>query len=301
MARKALIVRFKNAQIFFDPRRSSDKMVSGKEKVPRDKAPRINVPEGSLDRRHVSNLLHVLAGERPVPTLRESCMKHDEVIFDMASKSMVHVEETNIRETKTVRKAVKDSWNTTTLYYHLNGKDIKVKGGLIYHARLCRYLGVDLYDMFLRTLQEISGCKDPRREFSAQEAIEYLNSQSQYDKRVLKLVRECRKRGRKTIANLLAPDGNIASITIHQGSGCKLNTLVVNAGPEKIRSIAGTIYVPLESNEVLQRFRNAGGVATFLEGGFAYIAGMAEWSEDLVDGCQPVVEGEIVHVPDRAR
>jgi len=300
VARKALIVRFKNAQIFFDPRRSSDKMISGKNKVPRNKAPRINVSEGSLDRRHVSNLLHVLAGERPVPTLRESCMKRDEAIFDMASKAMVRVNETTTRETKTVRKAVKDSWNTVTLFYHLNGKDIKVKGGLIYHARLRRYLGESLYNLFLQTLQDISGCKDPQLDFSAQEAIEYLNSHSQYDKRVIKLITECKKQGRATIANFLEPDGNVASITIHQGSGCKLNTLVVNAGIEKIRSLTGTIYVPIESDEALQRFRKAGGVATFLEGGFAYIAGTAEWSEDLVDGCQPVVEGEMVHVPDRA-
>ena len=300
MPRKALIVKFKNARIFSDPRRSSDKMVSGKRLIPRKTAPRINVPDGSLDVRHVSNLLHVLAGERPVPTLRKSTMIRDEAIFNIAAQSMVRVEESSVDEAKTVRKAVKDSWNTVTLWYRLNNKNIKVKGGLIYHARLRRYLGEDLYKLFLQTLQDISGCTDPVRDYTAMEAIEYLNSNN-HDKRVSKLIKHCRAKGGTTIANLLEPNGNTASISIHQGTGCKLNTLVVNAGVEKVRSIAGTIYAPLLSDEMLQRFRDASGIASFLEGGFAYIAGVDDWSEDLVFGCQHVVQGEIVNVSDRSR
>ena len=298
MPRKALIVKFKNARIFSDPRRSSDKMISGKKKIKRSIAPRIIVPEGTLDTRHVSNLLHVLAGERPVPSLRKSCMKRDQQIYDLARESLVKVEEISRDETKTVRKAVKDSWNTVTLWYHLNGKDVRIKGGLIYHDRLRRYLGNDLYERLLDVLKEVSGCNDPRCDFSAHEAIEYLNARN-HDKRVVSLIAQCRISQRSSIANLLEPNGNIASIDIHQGTGCKLNTLVVNSGVEKVRSISGTVYVPIKSEVMLARFRHGGGVATFLEGGFAFIEGVDDWSEDLTYGCQPVTEGELVNVSDR--
>lgn len=295
MLRKALIVRFRNARIFSDPRRSSDKMISGRVKVDRSIAPRINIPEGTLDTRHVSNLLHVLAGERPVPTLRKSCMQIDESLYNLARKSFVEVEEISRDETKTVRKAVKDSWNTVTLWYHLNGKDVKIKGGLIYHNRLQRYLNDDLYVHLIDVLKEVSGCNDPCSDFSAHEAIEYLNAHN-HDRRIRLLISKCRESQRSAIANLIEPNGNIASIDIHQGTGCKLNTLVVNSGIEKVRSISGTIYVPISSDVMLERFRNGGGVATFLEGGFAYIERTDDWSEDLICGCQPVIEGELVNV-----
>ena len=267
-------------------------------KIDRSIAPRINIPEGRLDTRHVSNLLHVLAGERPVPTLRKSCMHKDQQIYDLARESLVKVKEISRDETKTVRKAVKNSWNTVTLWYHLDGKDVKIKGGLIYHDRLRRYLGNDLYEQLMAVLKEVSGCSDPHCDFSAHEAIEYLNAHN-HDQRVVSLIAQCRVRKRSAIANLLEPNGNIASIDIHQGTGCKLNTLVVNSGVEKVRSISGTVYVPINSEVMLERFRNGRGVATFLEGGFAYIEGVDDWSEVLTYGCQPVIEGELVNVPDR--
>jgi len=292
-------VKFKNARIFGDPRRSSDKMISGRMKIDRSIAPRINIPEGSLDTRHVSNLLHVLAGERPVPTLRKSCMQKDQQIYDLAKESLVKVDEVSGGETKTIRKAVKDSWNTVLLWYHLNGKDVKIKGGLIYHDRMRRYLGDDLYERFMRVLKEISGCSDPRRDFSAHKAIEYLNAHNQ-DKRVVSLIAQCRALHRTSFANLLEPNGNIGSIDIHQGkSDSKINTLVVNCGIEEVKIISGTIFVPINSMAILDRFKNGGGVATFLEGGFAYIEGVDDWSEDLTYGCRPVTEGELVNVPDR--
>lgn len=297
LSRKALIVKFKNARIFSYPRYSSDKMISGRTKIKRRFAPRINIPDGTLDFRHVSNLLHVLAGERPVPTLRKSCMQKDQQICDLARESLVKVDEISRDETKTVRKAVKDSWNTVTLWYHLNGKNVRIKGGLIYHDRLRRYLGNDLYERLLYVLKDVSGCSDPRCDFSAHEAIEYLNAHN-HDQRVVSLISQCRIRQRSAIANLLEPNGNIASIDIHQGTGCKLNTLVVNSGVEKVRTIFGTIYVPIESEAMIERFRRGGGVATLLEGGFAYIEGVDDWSEDLTFGSQPVTEGELINVSD---
>ena len=294
MQRKALILRFRNAAVFTDQRYSSDRVCVGKDRIGRSTAPRITVPEDTVDVRHVSNLLHVLMGERPVPSLRRSAMQVDGAIREAATGAVVKVEETSSNETKTVRKAVKDAWNTARIWYRLDGRDVKVKGGLLYHDRLARFLGQELYGQFLEVVGTVSG-RDSRSGLTAQEGIECLSANNS-DPKVQAFTASCRAGGRTAIANLIEAGGNTESITFHQGTGSRLNILVVNKGVEKVRRIAGTIIVPIDTPELLRRLENGTGVATFLEGGFAYVAGLDDWSDALVQGCTPVVEGEIVNV-----
>ena len=126
MPKKALVVRFRNAAVFTNRRGSSDKVFAGRALVDRDKAPRMDVPEDTLDTRHISNMLHVLMGERPVPSLRKTAMTRDEAIYRAARQALVRVSELSRDETKTVRKAVKDAWHPATLWYQLNGGAVKV-------------------------------------------------------------------------------------------------------------------------------------------------------------------------------
>jgi len=298
MPHKAVIIKFRGASIFTNRKPSNDKAVTDTGWTGRDKAPRLEVPDDTLDARHVSNLLHVLMGERPVPTLRRSAMRRDESIYQCARRAVVRIEETSREETKTVRKAVKDSWNTATLWYELNGKQVKVKGGLLYHERLMRFLGDALYGSFLDVLGRLTGSSNPRKEYTAHRGIEILNAHGN-EPLVKKFSIQCRKGGRTALANLLETNGNTASITFHQGTGSRLNILVVNKGVEKVRRVSGTIFVPVESDELLNRLTNGTGVATLLEGGFASLSGVEDWSEDLIHGGKTVSEVEISHVSDQ--
>lgn len=310
MQRKALIVKFRGAKIFLHPEWSSDRfcvsetLTIKRKSKPKKKddplARRIEIPKDTLDTRHVSNLLHVLAGERPKPTLRPfTKIPRDEAIYEMARMSLVKVHDDCPEEIKTVRKAVRDSWHTATLRYSLNGETKNIKGGLIYHARLQRYLGQNLYDDFLSVLKAVSGCVDPTVDFTAHEAIEYLNAHNR-DARVLSLASRCKRENKASLANLLAPAGNTESIDIHCRGSNKVDMLLVGAGIEKVRTISGVIFAPVDDARMLDRFRRGGGVATFLEGGYARIVLVDDWSEYLTWGAVPVQEGGILpNVPYR--
>jgi hypothetical protein len=295
MPKRVLVLKFRDATVFLESRYSADKIFDGKDRIKRKVGPLISVPEGTLDVRHVSNMLHVLMGERPVPTFRCSQAKRDESVHELARGARVSIEKTGEPELKTVRKAVDNAWNTTALHYHLDGKTVVVKGGLLYHDRLERILGRPLYQDFLQVLQEVGG----KAEMPVQAGIEFLNAHNA-EPPVIAFVARCKAESCTSIANLIGKglEAKRNSISFHQGSKL-LNALVVNKGIEKVRRISGTIYIPLDSPEMETRLRNGSGVATLLEGGLVHIVGVGEWSDILVHGAQPVSEGEVQRVSDK--
>lgn len=299
MGRRALVVNFRNAAVFTDPARSSDRMISGRDRVKRSEAPRVELPADTLDVRHVANMLHVLMGERPVPSFRKSGAKPDAHIWAMARQARVRITMTGEEEIKTVRKAIRDPWNTITLRYRLNGEDVMVKGGLLYHDRLARFLGPELYGKFLELVSRVSGCSNPKKDVPVHAAIELLNATNRRAE-VEKFADLCRECGRTALANLISRSGKPQSIDIHQAkSGSRLNMLVVNKAIEKVRRLSGVIYVPLQ-DEAVDRLKHGTGVATLLEGGFVSVQRIDDWSEALIHGTKPVEEGA-VHVPDKNR
>jgi hypothetical protein len=296
MPRRVLVLKFRDATVFPESRYSADKIFDGRDRIKRKMGPLISVPDGTLDVRHVSNMLHVLMGERPVPTFRRSLTKRDESVHELARGARVSIEKIGELELKTVRKAVDNAWNTASLHYHLDGKTVVIKGGLLYHDRLERILGQPLYQTFLQVLREVGG----NARMPAQAAIEFLNAHNEVPPVVAFVARCQAERGCTSIANLIGKglEARRNSIGFHQGIKL-LTTLVVNKGIEKVRRISGTIYIPLDSPEMETRLRNGSGVATLLEGGLVHIVGVGEWSDILVHGAQPVSEGEVQRVPDK--
>ena len=60
--------------------------------------------------------------------------------------------------------------------------------------------------------------------------------------------------------------------------------LLVPSSPETVSRYNGTIIVPADSADFVERLNNGTGVATFLEGGFATLKGIESWSEALLTG-----------------
>ncbi|MCX5814285.1 MAG: hypothetical protein NT178_17335 [Proteobacteria bacterium] len=298
MPQKALLIKFINAGIFPDTRWSSDKMYDLDGKTKRKEAPVMQIPARKFDWRHVSNVLHVLMGERPVPTIRKTLLKPDLSIQEAAKKARVIIDTPcderdryESREMMTARKTVKDSWQTSKIVYFLGGAPVQIKGGLLYWARLERLLGEALLNDFIDTVKSITGDKNVTHTISAHRAIEILHNN--YDlSRVQHFCQKCIKAQRKALVNIIDPKANKESITFHAGVGSKLNIQMVNSGPENINKISGTIFVPL-NDELISRLSKGCGVATILEGGLAYIEGIEEWSENLVFDAEPVIEAPI--------
>jgi hypothetical protein len=297
MPQKALLIKFTNAGIFPGTRRSSDKMYDLDGKTKRKDAPVMQIPPGKFDWRHVSNVLHVLMGERPVPTIRKTLLKPDVSIQEASKKARVVIDTpSNERgyeggEMMTARKTVKDAWQTARISYFFGGAPVQIKGGLLYWARLERLLGEALLNDFINTVKSITGESNVTRNISAHRAIEILHDN--YDlSQTQAFCQTCIKAMRTALVNIIDPKANKESITFHTGVGSKLNIHMVNSGPENITKISGTIFVPV-NEELLSRLSKGCGTATILEGGLAYIEGIEEWSENLVFGAEPVIEASI--------
>ena len=297
MPNKALLIKFINAGIFPETRWSSDKMYDLDGKTKRKDAPVMQIPAKKFDWRHVSNVLHVLMGERPVPTIRKTLLKPDLSIQEAARKARVSIDTPcNDRgyegvEMMNARKTVKDAWQTSKIAYFLGGKPVQIKGGLLYWARLERLLGEALLNDFIDTVKSITSERHVPQNISAHRAIEILHDN--YDlSQVQHFCQKCLKAERTALVNIINPQANKESITFHTGVGSKLNIQMVNSGPENINKISGTIFVPV-NDELLARLSNGCGTASILEGGLAYIEGIEEWSENLVFAAEPVIEAPI--------
>ena len=306
---KALKIKIRDAGQFRDPRisRSQDKMmdcagyISRYDRRSKKSTLYIRIPAGYLCTKHIANLLRVLWGERPVPSLRKvnEHFKADSYYEHLAKKVLIGMETPIMsadkahrdnayypEETTTIRKSVGDSWQTATTTYHLDGKPVQVKGGLLYRARLIRYLGESLYEHFIDLVNTHGGAD------TVKAGIELLN-RHKTDADVAAFCIECKANGRTSISNIVLNE-NPASVTLHTFSpNYPLNMIMACSNVDTIEKFSATLYVPV-TEEDLRRVDAGTGVATFLEGGLATVENVQDWTELLeLDKVNPV-EGDYV-------
>jgi hypothetical protein len=282
MPKYSITVTFKNASVFENSRSSNDRVFHNGNSLSRSKADRLLVPENKIDVRHVSNLIHVLMGERPTPSLRSSGAKKDPEIVKSAKNARYKLNRISSRETKFCRKAVGDSWQKTAYHYSLKDGIKQVKGGHLYASRLKRYIGSQLYEEFLKLSDSIAAKNSPKKHLTTRERIELL-SQNGDSKKVNAFAIKCKQSGATSLHNLIMPKANYESIGLHQSKkDWSKNALLISGAPESVSRYNGVIYVPADDDNFINRLENGNGTATFLEGGFAYIDDVEPWSELLI-------------------
>jgi hypothetical protein len=199
-----------------------------------------------------------------------------------------HKMESYPEETVTIRKSVGDSWQTATRPYFLDGNFVQLKGGLLYQARVHRYLGNGLYDRFSRLVRSYGvSCE------SVQQAVELLNAHKT-DAAIIDFCNAC-KAGKKTsLANMIL-NTHSDSINIHASPTglSNLNVLMALGTVQIIEKFNAVLYVPV-TDEDIARVNEGTGVATFLEGGFASVEGIEDWSDLLELDTTETVEGQYV-------
>ena len=309
---KALVIKISDAGVFQDPRISKTKDIVADAGNFRHRAwpatktyePYIQVPSGSLCVRHVANLLRVLWGERPIPSLREIkpmlAAEKNPYFEELARKSRVIISTVVLpsdgkfhktpyypQETKTVRKATHNSWQTAKRNYFLDGKFIEIQGGLLYNDRLHRMLGNELFMKFHETAKLFGSYE------TVQQAIELLN-RHKLDERVRAFCVSCSAEGRKSLSNMILND-NPKSVSINTAKSGRqvLNVLMAIGSIQSIEKFNAVIYVPV-TEEDLSRIDAGSGVASFLEGGYARVDHVEDWSELIEVGSTIPVEGNYV-------
>jgi hypothetical protein len=280
MSNKYLIIEFKNASLFpKEDRKDSflrnfptkDKsFLPGKWKT-KDvfKIDRECIPyfKEYITINHISNMIHVLFGERPVPTNRVSIYNKLDYYFDMAANSYLKInEDAPFIETIQSKKLTHDSYNPN---HYINWLVIK------------DYLGSDLYNDFIEILQTNGFDKnqpldyildDIRKLFSNNEFTEFIDNIKLNGKSALLSYII----GRADKDGIMKPSKDFSKST---------NTrLCVTTAISNCIKLSGEIIIPLNENDI-ERLRKSKGCATILDGGLVKIKNMIledDFSEDLM-------------------
>lgn len=259
-----LMLQFTNAGLFRkNPRkRSKDKMFDYGLRTDRYLAEEFVEP---ITVNHMSNVLHVLMGERPKPTLRYTPYDRVERIYNIALESYIKIESPKnalgefYDETVQLKKAVGNSWNP----------QVQVS----WH-RLHRFLGDEFYTKFTNVIETVFNV-----------VIE--------DVTTLQIRELCLN----TIDDRLDDIFNLAieqkftplsdyfrsKVMLSTINASKKTPVTVITCIDKIIRLRGKIIVPVSDDDIY-RIRNNKGCATILDGGIITIHGLKSANLINVDG-----------------
>ena len=264
-----LILEFKDAKLFRNNRGTKDKIIdqwdkeSGKDRTQNFKEP-ITIYQ-------VSNLLHVIFGDRPVPTLRRSLHKRNDYIFEKAKDSFIRIttpfnlndsnEKEYIGEVTQIKKCLWNSWSKTSV---INWFKVRL------------LLEEPLYTYFINELNTVFNLDVTKLPLT--EVRTMINNHST-DYRIEILMGVLIKKLKTPLVEYI--NNNVGTFFNMNPRTSRL----VNRGIDKIVKFNGQIIVPL-TDEDLERVKLSIGSATLLDGGMVYI-------KDILDPEQVNVENFI--------
>ena len=283
---KCLVLTFQNAGLF-NPKWSKDKVCDANGVHDRNTFAIIDVPVGTLSLRHISNVLHVLMGERPVASIRATHLKPIKEIFDLARGAHVKIDtvlngDKYWRETKNVRKSIAGSWNTAAHTIKLRGIDKPIKAVVVTWDKLIIYLGSELFEKFKDFAIRQYG-ENALKE-RAEDVISMLSNINNPEKE--HIISLCENAAKTPLAHLLR--GNTEAAAFNQASDVLIRRTVLK-GVETISRIDGKIFIPIDEQS-LERISTGPGSATLLEGGVVTIEGVEDMSDDLIFDTKKPVE-----------
>lgn len=265
---KYLILGFKNAGLFRKHRNTKDKMFDMGERKERKDEPEFKEP---ITVHQISNMLHVLFGERPKPINRVTLYPNVPYLFEKAQNSYIRIDSYKNdkgkfhSETIQTKKSVGNAWNTQTY---------------LSWERTRKLLGDELFDMFVKTIKEVYGF-DIDTPLEKVKPIILDNPDGRVDA-MFKLMKENKK---KPIYDAIYGDSATSS-SINMNPNTQLTVLT---GLDSIIRLSGEIVVPV-TDEDLKKIGENKGCATLLDGGLVYIKGKKSSNIINVDDFVPVHE-----------
>lgn len=231
---------------------------------------------------HISNVLHVLCGLHPVPSLYKTGLKRNEMIYNCACNAMIkfsndYTPDKNGRynsEFMQGKKCKKNSNRTIENKIEING-EIKVLSGVHNWKAWRRYLKNDeLYNMIVSFLLDVCLIDDINK-YTLIEAIEIRHKTNLTDeqKATLNVIFDRIDMVRKK------PIKNILSGESFDGSS--LNAFISNypitnvSSVKKILRVNGCIMIPI-TDDILTAIKYNSGTATILDSGLIYV-------DDIID------------------
>jgi len=273
-----MILRFQDA-VLFRNKDTKDKRYLG----PKDKGePKKDFPQFKeyLTYHQVSNVLHVLFNERPVPFFGACIYEKQDWLVEKAKESFIklHVstwatKKGDIREITEMYRTRKPAWNANAKIENLTWDFIE------------QYLSHH-YDEFIEMLK--AATKHPNPRSVDVQGVPELFRQSVYHAEKERLLEHFsdRKVGKIGVYHWLRrkfEEETKEPIEMAKDSIAKGLKLVLGSGIDKVVRLNGSILVPIdeEDKKILQ---DSSGVATILDGGLV-------WIERIVPGNRLSIEG----------
>lgn len=267
MSNRYIKLSFKNAKLFPKNVKTKDYTsiidINAKGKLFLNSCSRALIDETSFKEpitvHQISNMLHSLIGERPVPSFRKTFYKRDEDIFELAKKSFLKINSPKILKDikgesveiyiEEFTKVNKSAWNSWAKHQTIQWFKIK------------KYLG-DNYDKFIEIMNESLGYDVSKEPF--EKLLNLYRKEGVKLDAVIKFLLEKKK---TPIVNFLTKeDPDKSEITKNTLLG---ETIV--SGIDKVFVINGEILIPYNQFFVDKLTKNS---TNILDGGFVKIEGV---------------------------
>lgn len=230
----------------------------------------------SIHMNHVSNMIHVLFGERPVPSLRDSVYVKNDSLYDLASRSYIKIDNyKTINQKNKTEHFITEKTSMKKSVYNSYRPNVQVSWDIIES-----YFDIHFND-FIIFLEKLTNISDIRTKYSANDLISILENQKES---IEKFTRPIKKSGFNYL--LSTEIGKCSELTKNINS-----LLTVNNGVNDCAKLFGDIIIPLTENE-LEQFRTvSSGTANILDGGMVYIDEVVseyEFNQDILNSYTPV-------------
>lgn len=298
-----LVLNFRDAKTFSrNPFKDTHRMVEASGWNKRSDRPGtwVEVPPDTLSVLHVSNVLHVLAGERPVPSVRQTAIPGSPTVntylMGLAEEALVRVTEGVYSDSEGARKTYKDEslmtrkCSTASVMpvgldkFALDNSSWDTRSRLIVWDRAKYSMGLTVYKKFVGMAEAVLGLSEIASKQSLLYTLKALRASGSPDVKVFL--------GENKVKQ---PWGSLLTDGAADLSGLKsgytdanyMMAYTVARGREFISVRSGVIYVPI-SEEDKALFQKGPGWATLLEGGVVSIQDVTDMSTKLTQGTTPV-------------
>lgn len=278
---KYLFLKFRNAGYFPDQSRTKDFMfdLDGKRK----RSEHIQYVE-PITVHHISNMLHVLMGERPKASLRKTLIERNENIFNLANNGYLKIDTILTfnkskdiyefpSETITIRKSVFNSFSPAP--------------DLIYWERVKRLLEDDLYSQFINMMNDILNTNVVEK-YTCVDAVKMLRDGYRTDKRVTDFLIILKDNSKQPMIDFIVGGQKASKALLEKnplavGPNATFNSnartlITTNFGVDKIVRLCGEIIIPMSESDV-EKIRQNKGTAKLLDGGLVWISKLLDETE----------------------
>lgn len=266
---KILVLEFRNAGLFRKHRKTKDKMFDMYGRKDRKDETEFIEP---ITVHQISNMLHVLFGERPKPINRDTVYDNIPYLFDKALDSYLRIDtykdaKGNFQsETMQTKKSVHNSWSTQSF---------------VYWKRVNNLLGDELFKIFVDTVSSVYNININDTSFNKVKEM-ILNHPNKKIVALFELLKENKK---APIFDSIYGEGNEPT-NINKNSKTQLTVLT---GLDTVIRLSGQILVPI-SDEDIEKIKGNKGCATILDNGFVYIKGVKSSDIISVEGFTSIKE-----------